>query len=201
MENRVERGSWVHVNGTFDFLVGQGAITAVQPAKTAFRSIEGGHGRLRLKGYAADGTELFDEPANPRINSCAPTDEVGTFEEYLPVLAGLETIRLFVDGKETDRFTRGRRPQAAGVRLGTVPAGRHRIPVSTATEPAGSVNYTIQARPTGDTVWQTIGVGLDSVDTSDVDVNQFPDAQSVEVRVLQSDGMTEQEIHREEIRF
>jgi len=44
--------------------------------------------------------------------------------------------------------------------------------------------------------WQTIGIGLFSPST-EVDVNQFPGAKAIELRVLQSDGFSEQEVFKE----
>jgi hypothetical protein len=44
--------------------------------------------------------------------------------------------------------------------------------------------------------WQTLAIGLPSP-TTHVDVNQFPGAKSVRIRVLESDGFSEDKIFEE----
>lgn len=195
-------GRWVQVLGTFDFWVGQGAITSVQPAKIALKETQGGHDRVHLKGYSGDGRELFDETANPMYNSCEPREDTGTFEEFLPLTDDLLEIRLLIDGKEVAKFTRGRSADTAGIKFGAASTLKpHRIPIASETVEVENVTYTIQARPNGDPQWQTTGIGLPTIEAGELDVNQFPGAERIEVRILQSDGFTEREIHREMLSF
>jgi hypothetical protein len=202
MAREIREHKWAQVLGTFDLEAGQAQITSVQPAIAASRSIEGGEERIRLKGFDQAGRELFDLAVNPMHNSCAPRQDAGTFEEFIPVTDALQIIKLFVDGQETADFVPGHPVEVADVQFGVAPADKpHMIPLSGATAPADNVSYTVQARPAGEALWQTVGIGLPTVEAAAIDINQFPGAEKIEVRILQNNGLSETEIYRGDIQF
>jgi hypothetical protein len=57
------------------------------------------------------------------------------------------------------------------------------------------VTYTVQAKADG-APWRTVALGL-PLPSTDIDVNQFPGARRLEIRVLQSDGFEESEVFRQ----
>jgi hypothetical protein len=202
MAREIREHKRAQVLGTFDLEAGQAQITSVQPALAASRSIEGGEERIRIKGFDQVGRELFDLAVNPMHNSCAPRQDAGSFEEFVPVTDDLQIIRLFVDGEETANFVPGRPVAAAAVRFGVAPADKpHVIPLSGATAPADNVSYTVQARPAGEALWQTVGIGLPTIEAGEIDINQFPGAEKIEVRILQNNGFSETEVYRGDIQF
>jgi hypothetical protein len=193
----VVKGSFAHVVGTFDLPEGTGSIDYVTPVRTATRSLAGGDDRLRLRGLDQAGRTLFDLAANPQYNSCQPRTDAGTYEEFVPVSPDLVRIVLEVGGRLAAEYRRGPAGAPGPIVLGAASAeAPHRVPLRAATATAVGVTYTVQAKPEGSPLWQTIGVGLPTPD-ADVDVNQFPGAVSVDVRVLRSDGFTEVEVFRD----
>jgi hypothetical protein len=195
MAKKPKSDAWVHVVGTFDFAGPAGAITSVQPASDVSQVLAGGIDRIHLKGVDKNNGELFDVAVNPLINSCSPDPERGTFEEYVQLVPNLYRVDLVIDGQAVGSFAPGRAPKVDGIQLGApVPGSSHRIPLTSKTPNAENVSYTIQVRPTDTTIWQTVGIGLPNIDLGEVDINQFPGATGLDIRVLQTDGFTEQEV-------
>jgi hypothetical protein len=202
MTRKLEHGSWAQVLGTFDLESKSGAITSLQPARLAFKSVEGGEERLRIKGFDNMGQILFDEAVNPMRNSCLPRDNAGTFEEFVPVTPSLEVLRLFIDGTEVADYRPGRLVEPSNITMGFPVADKpHRIPIRGQSVAEPNVTYTIQARPKGDNIWHTVGIGLPSIDLGEVDINQFPKAQKIEIRILQTNGLNEREVFHDEKEF
>lgn len=198
MTETITQGAFAHVTGTFDLKEKTGSIDYVTPVSTATAFLAGGDDRVRVVGVDRNNTVLFNQPANPRRNSCAPDASSGAFEEYVPVCAELALIRLFVEGELAAEYRRGE-PNSGAIALGAPAAGAgagHRLTLASGLAPAPGVTYTVQARGSGQDRWQTIGIGLFSPST-EVDVNQFPGAKAIELRVLQSDGFSEQEVFKE----
>lgn len=198
MAKKPKSPAWAQVVGTFDLAGPSGAITSIQPAAGVDKPIDGGIDRIHLKGMDKQDQVLFDVAVNPLINSCSPDLDRGTFEEYIPLDRGLVRVGLYIDGNEVGGFAPGRPPKAPAIALGAPTAeAPHRLPMTSSAPPAENVSYTIQARPTDDTIWQTVAIGLPTIDLGEVDINQFPDAADLEIRVLQSDGFNEREVFRE----
>lgn len=196
MTETITQGAFAHVTGTFDLKEKTGSIDYVTPVSTATAFLAGGDDRVRVVGLDRNNTVLFDQPANPRRNSCAPDATSGAFEEYVPVSAELALIRLYVDNELAAEYRRGETSTGA-ITLGAPAAGAgHRLTLASGLAPAPGVTYTVQARGSEQKRWQTIGIGLFSPST-EVDMNQFPGAKAIELRVLQSDGFSEQEVFKE----
>jgi hypothetical protein len=188
----MEYGDWAQVIGTYDLAARHGAILSMQPSKVAFASIEGGEDRVRLKGLDENGQELFDLAVNPMTPSCGTPGESRMFEEFVPVQEQLKLVRLYIDGVETAAYAPGRPQPAVKVSLGQPLADKlHRIPIETdAPAPVeANVSYLLQVRPGGDSRWHTMATGMDRPDAVEVDVNQFPGAKSLEIRVLRTNGL------------
>ena len=192
------RGTFAHVAGTFDLAETTGTIDYVTPVGSATESDDFEYGEIHLIGEDANRAKLFDKPVNPQRNSCAPHALKGTFDEFITVSSGLEHIRLTVKGVTAAEFTRGRPATGGALALGAPdPSAPHRLPLvaSAGVGPASGVTYAVQARADGK-FWQTLAVGLPTP-TTDVDLNQFPGAKDLEIRVLRSDGFDEAEVLHE----
>ena len=83
---------------------------------------------------------------------------------------------------------------------GAGPDAPHRMLIESAALPTPGVTYSVQAKPDSSATWMTLAVGLDAP-TSEVNINQFPGAKSIDVRVLRTDGFTETEVLRETRHF
>lgn len=196
MKAGIVAGDFAHVAGTFDLSAGKGTIDYVTPVRTATRSADPTDGTLRLVGTDGNGKALFDVAVTPQHNSCAPHDQKGTFDDYVPVSPELLHLKLFVGGTPAADFTRGAPAAPAGIALGGPdPGAPHRFSLAPDAPPAAAsgVTYTVQAKDDRSATWQTIAVGL-PVPQTDLDANQFPGARSVSVRVLRSDGFSESEV-------
>jgi hypothetical protein len=199
----VKDGNFAHVSGTFDFDNKKGTIDYVTPVKIAVQSENFEDEGLELIGFDGERKQIFDKKVNPQRNSCAPHAPSGTFDEYISVSPQLRLIKLMVKGVEAAQFTRGTSVSPGLIAMGGPdPDSPNRFPLDPANAftHAPGVTYTVQAKGEQEPNWQTIAVGLD-VPKTDIDVNQFPGAKSVSVRVLQSDGFSESQVFEEKKTF
>ncbi|MCZ7659306.1 MAG: hypothetical protein M5U07_16270 [Xanthobacteraceae bacterium] len=202
MARRMDYGDWAQVIGSFDLAARRGAIVSMLPAKLAFASIEGGEERVRLKGLGEAGAVLFDLAVNPLRPSCGTVGSERMFEEFVPVTEALREVKLYVDGVEVSQFAPGSAEPIGAVELAAPAPGReHHIPLGGDVPAEPNVSYALQVRPEGDTRWHTMATGLDRPNVADVDVNQFPGASAIDVRVLRSNGLETTEIFHERREF
>ncbi|WP_327440614.1 hypothetical protein [Pseudomonas donghuensis] len=190
---KMEYGDWAQVIGTFDSNAGRGQILSMQPSKVAFASIAGGEERVRLKGFDADGGVLFDLAVNPMAPSCGNIQSSRMFQEFVPIHNQLKEIRLYIDGGEAATFAPGMAQQHIKLSLGKSLAGKlHRIPIEVDGVPPAEANvtYLLQVRPEGDERWHTMATGMDRPDAVEVDINQFPGAKALSIRILRTNGLT-----------
>lgn len=202
MPTGVTKGAFAHVAGTFDLVAKKGTIDYVTPVSVAAESNDFEDEHILLIGESAQQGQIFQKAVNPQRNSCAPQSTQGTFEEYVPVTPDLANLRLTIDGVTAAEFSRGQRSIPGNLALGPPnPSSPHRIPVkpAAAAKPALNVTYTVQAKADGAS-WQTVALGL-PLPATDIDVNQFPGAKRLEIRVLQSDGFEESEVFRRLMTF
>jgi len=198
MARKMEYGKWAQVIGTFDIAARRGTIMSMQPATIAFAS-EGGDERVRLKGFDSAGNVLFDLPADPMKNSCAVETNERMFEEYVPVTDDLAKIKLFIKDVLASEYSPGSTMPSVAITAGPEGADQpHRIRLRTESAVPKNVTYTIQARPQNDQRWHTMGAGLSTPDVGEIDIRQFPGATDLEIRVLESDGLTKKEVFRQQ---
>jgi len=158
---------------------------------------------ITVVGEDAAGNKLFEKPVNPQRNSCAPHAQRGTFEEFVPVSPQLNKIRLVIGESTAAEFRRGAQAAPAAISFGAqLPDAPHRLSLSPTGVAAAisGISYTVQAKPADAPHWQTLAVGLPTPH-AEIDVNQFPGSKSVEVRVMKSDGFTEDEVFRDTKNF
>jgi hypothetical protein len=190
----VSDGSYAHITGTFDLEHQTGTIDYVTPVKVAVKPGSFDNEGIWLRGSDGGGAQLFEQPVRPQRNSCAPHAATGTYDEYVPVAPGLQQVELVIKQAVAARFKRGPEAQSAVVMGAPDPSSPHRLSMrASGAPPATGVTYTVQAKAENSPNWQTIAVGL-KAPTTDVDVNQFPGAKGVNIRVLQSDGFSEKQI-------
>ncbi|MFJ2689425.1 hypothetical protein [Pseudomonas sp. NPDC087336] len=189
---KMEYGDWAQIIGTFDLVTRRGEILSMQPSKVAFASIKGGEDRVRIRGLDEDGEVLFDLAVNPMTPSCGNTGTSRMFEEFVPVQDQLKVIRLYVDGAEAATYAPGMAQQHLKLSLGQPLTEKlHRIPIEADSAPPieASVTYLLQVKPEGDNRWHTMATGMDRPDAVEVDVNQFPGAKTLEIRILRTNGL------------
>jgi hypothetical protein len=199
MVNNMVKGNFAHVVGTFNLAERTGTIDYVTPVNVATESSDLKDEGIHLIGEDAAKKLLFDKVVNPQRNSCAPDTQKGTFEEFVPVSPQLRSIRLAIGGSTAAEFSRGAK-SAPGAITFSAPnldkPNRLSLDAIVAVPTSQGVTYAVQAKAEGSDHWQTLAVGLPTPNTN-VDVNQFPGAKSVDVRILQSDGFSETEVFRD----
>jgi hypothetical protein len=196
MKKTLNEGKFAHIVGTFDLRQSTGTIDYVTPVEIATVPSDGGASSLRLVGEGVSGV-VFDRPVHPQRNSCAPNAESGTFEEFVPVTPALTVVKLMVGATVAAEYRRGPQTPSPPVTLaGASPDKPYKLLIKAAAQPTSGVTYSVQARTDSSTSWMTLAVGLD-VANSEVNVNQFPGAKQIEVRVLRTDGFSETEVLRQ----
>ncbi|RVJ72537.1 hypothetical protein [Sinorhizobium medicae] len=209
----------VHVLGSVDLKKGSGdflyvlptiAVPTISEDTTAGRAAPpDDKSAFELVVEGADGSEL--RRLRPRI--LVPTDEddpqSGLIDEIIPNIEGMRRLVLLHNGSMVATFEAGTPPEpdlerAAGkpsLSLGMAPPGRpEKRPMSldTPVVPEPGISYTVQVRPEGEDVWQTIAVGRETPKVT-LDRNQFPGAVRATVRVLRSTGFEDTIIVEENV--
>ncbi|MBD9628019.1 hypothetical protein IB279_34270 [Ensifer sp. ENS06] len=202
MARKMEYGDWAQIVGTYDLDARRGVILSMLPATVAFASKDGGEDRVRLKGIDDKLQVLFDLAVNPMTASCGTLGNDVMFEEFVPVTPSLREVKLFVDGVQASEYAPGSPKPKGQVELAQPTSGReHHIPLAGDTPVEPNVSYTLQIRPEGDSRWHTMAVGLERPNAAEVDINQFPGATAIEVRVLRSNGLETVEVFHERRNF
>ena len=200
MKKTLTKGKYAQVVGTFDLHDSSGTIDYVTPVDFATKTSEGEVANLRLIGEGPSGV-VFDTPVHPQRNSCAPHADSGTFEEFVPVSPALRTVKLMVGTTVAAQYKRGLDSAGLPVTVaGLNLSSPYKLQISSAALPTPGVTYSVQAKPDSSASWMTLAVGLDAPN-SEVNINQFPGANKIEVRVLRTDGFTETEVLRETKQF
>lgn len=191
---------WIQVLGTFNPNLLSGAFIAVQPALPVNMLSEHAESELSLSAETKDGAQLETVPIDVDFGSCDDVIEEGTFQVFLKMPEGADILRLFYQGQELAVYEApGAAPEADGFGLGA--RRGHAIPLTHTGAAESNVTYMLQARETGRDMWQTLDVGLERLEAGEVDINQFPNARELEVRVLRSSGFGAEEIDRTKIKF
>jgi hypothetical protein len=203
MVEGVATGTFAHVAGTFDLTQRTGTIDYVTPVRTAADSTDVHDEGIHLVGETSTKQRLFDQVVNPQRNSCAPHAQTGTYDEYIPVVPELHRIALLINGSVAAEYLRGNADAAGAVTLGAAALNsphKFALAPSQAAASVQGVTYTVQAKADDEQNWQTIAVGL-TTPNAEVDVNQFPGAKAVDVRVLQTDGFSETQVFQDTKKF
>ena len=199
MPSRYSEGRFVHVVGLVDLDQGTGDISYVGPTGRGILREGAGNPRIELEVQDGAGGTLHVQTAELRRSSCAPPDvQNGMIQEHLPFIEGMSKVLLKLDGNVVDTYEAGTPPAAAALGLQPEAAGRMGVRAAAPLATERGVTYTVQVQPEGQAGWQTIAVGRRTPD-AEVDVKQFPGARKLQVRVLQTDGFTSDEVMRREV--
>lgn len=197
----------IHVVGSVDVKDGTGQILYVNPttAPTADPGANGAAGAVR-EPAPGSGFELIVEDASGnelqrlRPSLLRPSDAgdstAGLIDQRIVPTEGMARLKLLYDGKVVDTFEAGNpepaiagaQPAPGDVALGPMPGepAKQRLALDEF-QPEAGISYTVQVRPAGDALWQTVAVGRPTPDVV-IDSNQFPGAETATVRVLRSTG-------------
>jgi hypothetical protein len=202
-------GRFVNVIARIDRVAQTGTILYVNPVGVTLPPSPplAGGAASRFYGFALSlqdvaGRELARLPAAVQVSGCGTeVPATALIQQDVPAEPGLAQFVLLLGERELDRFTAG--PAAADLDQGMAPlrpaaivpgaaTKPHRLPLHVEPLPqrALGVSYTAQVRVEGTSDWNTIAVGAD-LPRIDLDRNQFADADTVAVRILRTNGLTD----------
>lgn len=192
---------WIQVVGLFDSEAKTGEILGVQPAREP-RPSEAVASETTLVVLNGDSNIEVEVPVVLDFGSCGDETNVGSFQAYVDLPEGARALILQHDGAHLAQFVPDD-PSAAlsGESFGLAPQPGHMVGVESTPGSPSNASYTLQARPKGSAIWETLDIGLEQPETTSVDLRQFPDADLVEVRILKSSGFKTVEIDRHEVDF
>ena len=197
----------IHVVGSVDTQQGTGEFLYVNPTTAVDMTAAAGAGPpaetpdagtgFELVVENADGDELERTHPDIMLPSDAGDSTEGLIDQRIRQTEGMARLKLLYDGQVIATYEAGAATPAAQAPLpisveegaGAFPAdpGKRRLEFSDYSEPVPGVSYTVQVRPAGDAVWQTIAVGRETPGVV-IDSDQFPNTESATVRVLRTTG-------------
>lgn len=204
MENRFTRGQFVHVVATVNLREGTGEILYVNPTTTAPALAAPNKHGVELQALDANGRVLVTN--KPQVlfegRHDDPLPRAGLVSADLPFVPGMQEVRLLINGQVASRHVAGAMDPLADAAIvlgGPPPDSPNRRTLSAPPEARrGGVTYTVQARAQGQAAWQTLAIGRSTPDV-EVDVNQFPQADKIRVRVLMTNGFEQRLVAEREI--
>ena len=203
-----QRGRFVHVIARLNVKQSTGKIMYVNPADFATKTDETGDKDTLLVVLSQAEAELTKIHPILRLSSCDDEGDrdVVLIQEDIPLISEMRFIKLIHHGNTCDTFDGGQfAPTNEGAGMAPIPtlaaaapfANRRKLILGGSfeklTQEARGVTYTLQARPHGAKAWQTLAIGRLTPDL-EVDVNQFPGATEADVRVLRTNGFSEEVI-------
>lgn len=211
---RTVTGRFVHVVSSVDLEKRTGKILYVNPASSAQESGVEGDPSIELRFLSRDGNPLVSVSPILHLASCEGrgASRIALIQEDVKFETGMSSIELRIDGKTVDAYKTAQAAPSAmltpdklkATRMqGASPFAAPKMQVETAggaVAESEGVSYTVQAQPAQGSPWTTLAVGSKTPKVT-VDANQFPGSRSVLVRVLKTDGFTEDVIAQDTIKF
>lgn len=203
----------IHIVGIINTEHGTGQFLYVTPVKNIVAQTTEGlvtastSTDAELIVQAQDGTELAHMPVSLMRASDGDDSANAVIDQIIPIHEGMARLSLRYLGNEIAAYKAGKNvsPAAtsAGISFGMPPPGSSNkremsLDVNYAAEEG--VTYTIQVRPEGENLWQTIAMGLPVPDTT-LDRNQFPDAERAHIRIVRTNGFVEAIVAEESVQL
>jgi hypothetical protein len=203
MQPRFTRGQFVHIIAAVNLRAGTGEILSVTPTGGAMQYSGSNEDSVELQVQDAAGHILFSKKSRVLLNSEGDPDaRAGLINEAVPVTQGMQEVLLLINGQVASRYIAGRLDLPSDARIvlseARLPSPNRRALTGPPEARRTGMTYTVQARAVGEKVWQTLAVGR-SVPDIEVDVNQFPSAEKVQVRVFMTNGFEQRLVGEHEI--
>jgi len=194
--------NWIQVVGIYNRVDNSGEFIGIQPAENVNAPQNLPNTQLVISVENEGGEHLGRVPVTPNYGSCNDVVNEGTFQTFIELPINTSVLRLLHDGQQLAIYrapilSPTSSPESFGLGVRT----DHSVPLTQSSSAEPNSTYTVQARERGSSIWQTLDIGLDRPDKGVLDLNQFPGAAVIEVRVLKSSGFKTTEIDRTEIDF
>ena len=203
MQPRFSRGQFIHIVATVNLDAGTGEIGYVNPGGAAMESYASNEYGVELQVTDGAGQILFSKKPLVLLNSEDEGNQrTGLVNEAVPFIQGMQEVLLLMNGQVTSRYVAGQLdlPPDARIELSEarLPSPNRRALTGPPEARRSGMTYTVQARAAGENVWQTLAVGR-SIPDIEVDVNQFPSPEKIQVRVLITNGFEARIVGEHEI--
>jgi hypothetical protein len=147
----------------------------------------------------ANGQPLITYPVPVKLNTELGSDEdrTGIVDAVIPVDPAAKSVRLLIEGETVDSLQAAAQPpDLAGIARPTLDKSRIRLSWETRSRAEQQYRYSVQASTDGGRTWRTLAVGL-AEPSVDVDRSQFAPGQTVQLRVIATDGFARSEVRSE----
>lgn len=212
LEVKMDSGSFINIVATVNLTKGSGKIMYVNPVSGVLAPQASEESRVRIRVKAADDAVIGEYPAAVKLNTCNDPDKAqkGVVDTLILRQPEARAIELLVDGRVVDAYQAGAAPppeignvrrreaeedevEAADALGSTEDLVSFQWDVGSGEEDAvagaagNRITYNVQVSTDGGATWQTVAVGRATPDAT-IDRNQFQDAESIQVRVIATDG-------------
>lgn len=195
LEGRAVQTKLISMVAPVNLTSGQGKIQYVHPVDQGDATPIDPQSPVLIRVRAADGGLLHEFAAPVQLDSeLGPNDQRrGLVDAVLPVDRDAVALELVIHGQVVDTYRSSPRPPAlaSAAVVGLEDDAVH-LTWSTAGAPDASHTYAVQVSTDGGRTWQTLAVGL-TEPTARIDRSQFGPGQTVQVRVIATDGFTSSE--------
>ena len=202
--SRSGQGRFVSIVASVDLNARTGRILYLNPSSAAITGGVPNDRGVELQVNDEAGGSLIRLRPSLLFGACDdPASASGALvKEDVRFVQGMHEVLLLVDGQVQSRHVAGPVDPAANddIAISKRRPGhpnRRTVNRTPGTKREG-ISYTVQARTAGDSRWETFAVGRETPDV-EVNVNQFPGAARVEVRVLATNGFDDGVVAAEEI--
>jgi hypothetical protein len=191
----------ISVVASINLTSGQGKFEYVQPVPSGEASGLDPHSPIVVRALRADGHLLRDYPVAVKLNSeLGPGDEhIGLVDTVVPIDPDARVLELIVHGRTADTFqaTGAQPPSRKSAKLVAMEEGAVVLAWEPGAPPEPTHTYTVQVSTDGGLTWQTLAVGLTEPNVR-IDRSQFAPGQTVQVRVIATDGFSRSEVTTEQ---
>jgi hypothetical protein len=176
-----------------------GTLTYVTPVPGVVPTAPADESPVVVVFEDANGQPLITYPVPVKLNTELGSDEdrTGIVDAVIPVDPAAKSVRLLIEGETVDSLQAAAQPpDLAGIARPTLDKSRIRLSWETRSRAEQQYRYSVQASTDGGRTWRTLAVGL-AEPSVDVDRSQFAPGQTVQLRVIATDGFARSEVRSE----
>lgn len=200
LEVNMTSGSFVNVVATINLTQRTSKILYVNPVSRVLTPAPAAGSRVEIRILNDQDQTLDTLPVSVKLNTCSESkrDQIGVIDAVIPWHSDGRQLQLLIDGQVVDSYRGGTMtPNVSNLRRESTTESAMSFAWDAAEDSESTnVKYNIQSSTDDGQTWQTIAVGHTSPQV-DIDRSQYPPGSRVSVRVIATDGFTNQIISTE----
>ena len=192
LEVNMASGNFVNVVATINLTQRASKILYVNPVSRTLMPATTGDTNVEIRILDDQDQTLETVPVTVKLNTCSESsaDQIGIIDAVIPWHPDGRELQLLIDGQVVDSFRRGATPEVSNLRRETTTESAMSFAWDEADDAESTnVKYNIQSSTDDGQTWQTLAVGHTSPQI-DIDRSQYPPGSVVTVRVIATDGFT-----------